>query len=639
MAGKIGRPARSTRRTAFFHLLFIVMISWTVSASWPLSGSYSSRFEGLYTHSSSFSSVYTAGGTNTITSTEQSAWSATYFDTSSYGTDGSFRTRSTSEEYFTSSSGETKNSETTITGSYSFSGSSSDLDTFSTGFQTASIVTSTSSTAPITITTTRTSSFTTNHYYSLLTNSNFIEGFGIALSSAKTITLPSTTSSQSTSTQTTTTQLTSTQSRPTAATVYSAESNEVLFFASHPSAEWNGYKAATDIATTATISTVYPTSSTTQLAASSTLIVSSHTNEQQTHSLSYKRLLSNTYYKTVTKVAAVGVLPFSTFTDIEVSRSTSSEQTTVTYFSSNSFTHNETYAVTSWATKPSVVSRLTGTTSYETLVASYVSTTRAIKNTILQTVDSSSSYTTSRENGPPRFPWAMTHHSIYASRTIQAASLSTVLGSPMATTMMPGPIARSKYLTRGVVDDATGGWFTIANTTLSVQTASRLRSATTLFPYSTSSISYDEENESNTSYRATTLSSNSVTYVTGSNRSQTQSALIGIEGQSQTGEDFNSSVANNVVIAHHRGGPFAAGQTALDVHAVGAYLDAIGGQTTAFYGELSTFGEANSASVRSWTPITAIIPTLVADRRNIVMTAQRNVTQLPAPVLTQMTAD
>jgi hypothetical protein len=572
------------------------MISWTISAPVILTAFSSSKLfvsETYYRSTSNAPTFYTDG--RSFSGESKSSAASTIIVFSSYGSNGGYSLTSVSNLYFTSSTSKGDGPDGTSGSSYSLSNSYTDTREAIEAFSTASIATSTILTSSSVFTTTTTRSSTTRAYSTLGTDTQFVSSF------VSCTVVGSTNSTREASQQISTT-LTETQHCPATATVYQADASEILY-QFDPNVSWPGYAPATSYAATQTRLTVFPSSSTVEMAKSSvSRPTSGATNESQSFSLSWRALSPTPNSITVTRPVVVSELPNSTATFTQQEQFTQATETTGIHFSSNSFTHGSfvsTYAITSWATIPAKVRRWSGSVEYDATVPSYVSTTRQSSSSLLFTVDSTSSTTGS-------VPFRDTA-SQYVSRTIQRSSNAVVYGPPLVSCVSQGSLTKARYFTQGaVVGSETGAWMAIEGGPVTVQTAVQAPGGVTLFPFTT---------------KGTTVSSNTLSY---SVETTTSSAVVSVSGESWTAVQGAAGL-------HHGGGPLVKGQTFTQVASPGGYKDAVSGTVTSFSGEGSIWTESQSNQIRSWYPIAAISPPeLREDRRSIVFAAPKNNSQIPS---------
>ena len=377
--------------------------------------------------------------------------------------------------------------------------------------------------------------------------------------------------------------------RPPYGTVYLANDSEIIYLITENNIVWGEFSAASNVATTCTRTTVYPsfiTVSNPLINAGSQTFTNSFSQSAVTSSVSW--IASTTVSTTKTRIANVNRLPNSTisFTSREFSTTLASRNFAI--FQSNSGTvgfdrrnAKTTINTNVWSTYPRTVSRQFGSKFFQSTAISHFSTERIIE--LNAALFSSVSFSYQTVDGGPAQP--DTAFDVTVGSTGSYARNTTIEKSGVSTDIA-GFISRSDFSTTGVVlGTQTSGFFIGGNGFFLRSTAydgQNVR-ARTIMPVTDS---------------YATINSDSITFTTTSDDQRvTRSFLVGVAGESQTttiqtGESIGGATS------------IRDGATFVETPNDGVYKDQINGTTTFFLGHATAYTKNMVKPRRHWRPIT-----------------------------------
>jgi hypothetical protein len=415
------------------------------------------------------------------------------------------------------------------------------------------------------------------------------------------------------------------------ATVYQAETRgataEVLYFISDPLISWGGYAAASDVASSGTQFTAYPSYATAQkiVVSGGATTTASASAPEVTTVVAWDASTEDTTEKTV--AVAWSVLPNATQTFSQSVKTTTTAELSSTMFDETEWTlghggnadqSNTTRSAVTWNTYPTTVLRQFGQQTFATTALTGLSAETTVLTTAIAT--KATSYSIGAVVGLAAFGTE--------GRTYEAAGNEVIYNSGKITTNVElGGISRSAFSTTGaVLGSAISGWMSIGGSETVDLFDGSIGDAT----------AYDGSNVGGRTLRPETniyftINSDSLTWTistntTGGDTTQTTTSTV-VE---LAGESLTTSVETTGRPFHAGGLPLGPGATYVDTPRRGAYKDCIGGTTTSFVGAATALTEGESAPIYSWVPITYIdFPVAATNADPIVWAVARNSIALP----------
>jgi hypothetical protein len=420
------------------------------------------------------------------------------------------------------------------------------------------------------------------------------------------------------------------------ATVYQAETRgaaaEVLYWISNPAISWNGYVAASDVASSGTRFEAHPTFATAQKLSVANTGTTSNTTTGSSPAVTTLVTWSASTQNTVQKTRGViwTRLPNGTQTFQEIVRTTTSSALSSTIFSSTRWTLNNggafetsapaTRSGITRATYPTTVLRQFGQQTFATTIATSSSAQTTIYHTALAT--KSTSFT----DGAILIPLA----DATIGQTFQAGGIDIIYNHSKVATALGGAVSRSAFSTTGVVlGSSTAGWMSIGGTKTVGLLLGLVNSS---LDYATA---YNGSNVGGRTLRPATntrltINSDSLTWsmsltATGSQSTETTSTIVQTAGASLT-----TTIQTTSRPPHAGALSVGAGATYIDTPDRGVYKDRVNGGTTSLFGEATAHTEGETSPIYSWAPITFIdFPVASTNGNPIVWAVPRNSTALP----------